>query len=383
MGNDREAVSSAQEIWDLRQPASNPSPHVINDGPQGPDRFQLIDLFSHRDRDREVAYAMDEDPNVVANQQELGRRLYLRYVWEMSLGNLPHEDSDPIDFVHWLFSLKRLVTESAWRSYRNAVRALVSPHPHENRDLAIAILQNDVNRRLPRATQSVQIAKADFDRLHEAFANLRRLHSEVENLAITLVATGLQPDELATTLVETRGMRTWLHVGMEVVGRDVYFRTLDVSDLRDSTLNAARSTIEECQLWARENRFGDRIAACDRAFANVGKSVLAHARLNVSFSTLQHQFVANAATRYTAPELAALVGFDPGGILQRQRTSKRPLAWRPDEIPGCPVPNAQFARCFEKTFKLADDKQTVKKGDASSKPRKAGDASSKPRHAAE
>jgi hypothetical protein len=59
------------------------------------------------------------------------------------------------------------------------------------------------------------------------------------------------------------------------------------------------------------------------------------------------------------------------------------LAWRPDEIPGCPVPNAQFARCFEKTFKLADDKQTVKKGDASSKPRKAGDASSKPRHAAE
>src|SRR5690606_5168378 len=133
-------------------PAPGPVPTRLKDpqsrraaGPSGPDdelvrrlrearKRKVADRAKARGRDpgagsKPVGGGVTRSEKTHEQYLERGRMLVRRYRRETGLGDAPLDGLDPVQFVHWFFSLKPGLKPTAWRPYRQAAKASLALIP--------------------------------------------------------------------------------------------------------------------------------------------------------------------------------------------------------------------------------------------------------------
>ncbi|PSO21529.1 hypothetical protein C7G42_07835 [Bradyrhizobium sp. MOS003] len=242
-----------------------------------------------------------------------GRQLVDRYRRERRL-QVSLEDLDPMVFAGWMSELRPGLRKSAWRTYRQAGAAIILTIPHDSGPDAVALLYTDGRRLLEEARSTYRrgqvkeskprakrIRAKHFKEIRESLGQISRAQAVdwLDDWMVAGVNTGLRPGEWALAHIETRrvpdgGRRIWLHVvnAKATHGRgNGEYRTLDISDFRDSTLEAIGRQVQRAHKWTLEGKFAQRQADVADLFYHAC-SILCP-KENYSLYSLRHQFIAN------------------------------------------------------------------------------------------
>jgi hypothetical protein len=257
-----------------------------------------------------------------------GRQLLDRYRRERG-GWVPTEDVDPMAFASWLTELCPSLAKSSWRTYRQAASAIIQTIPHDQCQAAVATLHNDGRRLLNEAPatyrrgedkeskkRAKRIRHKHFEEIRESLGQLSRSQAVgwLDDWMVAGVNTGVRPGEWALAHIETRrlpdgGRKIWLHVvnAKATQGRaNGDYRTLDISDYRDETLEAIGRQVQRSHKWAIEGKSARRQADVAAVFYDACRVLCP--KENYSLYSLRHQFIANMKSVTGAAEVATLCG---------------------------------------------------------------------------
>ena len=344
-------------------------PRSTDGGPDGPDPDQVrkflragVDRIDGRRAARGLPRLgwRDRDYKRKAKAQaqyvERGQTLLARYKHECGLVSMSTEDLDPREFVDWLFSFKLNLTAASWRTYRLAARACVQALPHVYGPEALAMLEGDIGAgaeetRPPKPEEvgdaevraSTRIDKTHVDAVLATLPTFSRSEMVVplRDWIVAALATGLQPSEWATAILETQKdtkqprRRAWLHVVNPRAGHPLY-RTIEISDFSGEAFGAVERMVERAPAWSLEQKFDLRRSQCTTLLADVHAALFPRQRRRCVLETLHAQFLHNMKTKYSPAEVAALVGYVGNDALVER--GKRRLAWPDPQIVDVPVP---------------------------------------------
>ena len=314
-----------------------------------------------------------------------GKGLFARYRRESGLQMMREEDTDPCDFVVWLYSLRpSLAKTSGWRIYRAAALAWVQTLPHDGRDEAISMLEADIGigadqgRAKPSDRQSDKTLSEPAQRFgYRDFVKVQKMAGIVSRsqavpwLREWLLAgihTGLQPSEWAAAVLEVRAdpkmprrRRAWLHVlNAKAPGTDAVQRTLDISNFSDDAFEVVRRHTERVNAWSLAGQFEMRHSQCAQLLYDTCAALFPRQQQHYSLHSLRHQFIANIKTIYGPAEVAALVGHI-GKVEKAKHYAKRPAAWRSNEIRDVPVPMPGLVKRMARQWRLFHEREKMKK----------------------
>jgi hypothetical protein len=414
-GQSNEDVPSAQLRVDFEpfpQPQPGGGPGTRDPlAPKGPAPHRIHEVLAalERDRERRRSYQANRrksekkrDPDCdggatlerrpppsstvqseILSNHDRARQLLERYKRENTL-LLAKEDVDPSEFAVWLLSLRPFLKTSPWRVYRNAGLAVIQTLPHENVESALTILSEDGRRRAARArqvdrrtlkkeagtrpTRADRIEYLDFQKLLRLLPKMSRAAaaSWLRDWLVAGVSTGLCPVEWPLADLEESQLnggkpKIWLHVANPAQTYDpqsATYRTLDISEYQDKTVEAIRRMIANSQQWAIEGTIQQRRSQCTQLFYEACDTSFPTRTIKLSLFTLRHQFIANMKSVMDRAEVIAVAG-DVGLEDESEHYTKRRAAWNRPDIKDVPVPIEQQVQQAKKYLTLVRDRETV------------------------
>ena len=321
-------------------------------------------------------------PDIHSNRDR-ARQLLERYKHE-NASSLAKENIDPLRFAAWLLSLRPFLKESPWRVYRNAGLAAIQTLPHANLERAVTILSEDGRRRAARArqvdgrtlkkeagtslTRANRIEYLDFEKLLRLLPKMSRAAAAnwLQDWLVAGVSTGLCPSEwpladLEESQLSSEKRKVWLHVVNPAQTYDPHiptYRTLDISEYQDETVEAIRRMVTNSQRWAIEGTIQQRRSQCTQLFYEVCDMSFPTRTIKLSLFTLRHQFIANMKSVMDRAEVIAVAG-DVGVDDESEHYTKRRAAWNRPDIKDVPLPLDEQVQQARKYLSLVEDRETV------------------------
>ncbi|KAA0677605.1 site-specific integrase [Roseomonas genomospecies 6] len=238
------------------------------------------------------------------------------------------------DVVEWLIRAAPSYTKRTFRLYKAALLhhcAKVAPSPaaREARDRLAAVTDAIALKRSVRvATKKKSAPVADLEKLGEymlrrrigakpgdANSGIPASDIKANNLAFRwLLAgqyTGLRPSEWLNAQIGNHEGRPHLLVGNAKATQGRTFgptRLLDLSPLPAKRIGFLKDLMKELQGYQREGRFQAVMADCRKALWRANRALWPHRKRHITLYSGRHQFSANAKSRMTKDEVAALLG---------------------------------------------------------------------------
>lgn len=321
--------------------------------PLGPKLEEIRDLAAGREAELARKHGAKKAPphGSMARLLKRGADLSERYQWELEAAGLCATERDPIEFGNWVLSFKPDRSAGSWRDMRAAAIATISATPHDQRELALGLLEADggfdadEGRSHPwqadgKASDAHRrIEKRVFDRIVTGLASRRALPaaSWVVDWLVAGVHTGVPPSAWATTTIEVweyprQPRRCFLHIMnlRSALGSHPLARSLDISTLSARAFDAVHETTRRAHRWARAGEFHARqtqvaqglYGFCAREFPRLDRPYTLY--------SARSQFISNMQATHNVAAAAALIG----DIVDRPaaRYAKSRQAWRTDEI---------------------------------------------------
>lgn len=329
---------------------------------------QVVDRARARGRDpnegaEEVVKGVTRSAKTQQQYIDRGNQLLARYRRERGMLQDNLLALDTVEFADWVLSLKPTLKPTTWRPYKQSAKAVLSTLPDS--DQAIEILDADTvesgseperkpskdrkskgGRDLPRRTSAVKaksISKPDFDRIvnYLRFLSSSKYGHTLADWLVAGLATGLRPGEWMATSFETsedpqapRGRYVWLYVlnSKNTNGRaNGAVRTIDLSLVRDETIEAIRRMTERGREWLVRGTYGDMQGQCAQLLYNTAERMFPGRKLSIALYTTRHQFIANAKSYHPPEAVSAMAGHGVTNTATENYGKKR-SAWNMDDI---------------------------------------------------
>lgn len=238
------------------------------------------------------------------------------------------------DMVKWLIGAAKTYTKRTYRLYKAALlhhfdKVAPSPAAREARDRLAAISDAIALKHSARvATKKKSAPVADLEKLGEYMLR-RRIGAKpgdpnsgipasditANRLAFRWLiagqATGLRPSEWLTAKIDSPDGRPWLVVNNAKNTQGRTFgptRCLDLSSLPANRIQILRDLIEELQGYQREGQFETVMTDCRKALWRANRAIWPHRKRHITLYSGRHQFSANAKSKMSKEEVAALLG---------------------------------------------------------------------------
>lgn len=383
-------------------------------GRSGPDgeRFKQI-RAAHRNKVAERAKRDGRDPGkgskesvagmtrsseTQENYIKRGMNLMKRYVRhitpaESALGNSGFDSPDvinPVQFAHFVLSLKPDLKSSSWRAYRQSAKAVIESLPHDDVDRALALFDADFNepetpekvsktkdksgRGLTRKTSALKETKFPQAHFERALAYLTKFSNSKYSLIladwmVAGITTGLRPIEWQATDVEViedpnapDGRWVWLYVlnAKATNGRgNGLVRTIDISDFDDETIGAVSRMSNRGLTWLKDMSYDHHQSQCSQLLYYVSDKIFTAPGLGRKKSyclySLRHQFIANMKAIKKSEEVSALVGHIVTETAHANYAKSR-SAWETDELIGIPSAVSEEVATVRETHKYFEQR---------------------------
>lgn len=380
-------------------------------GPDG-DRFREI-RAAHRNKVADRAKKAGRDPakgstdsvngltrseETQANYIARGMGLVNRYVRHITpaaaaLGNSGFDAPDvinPVQFAHFVLSLKPTLKPSSWRAYRQSAKAIIDTLPHDDVDRALALFDTDFNeadtpekksksndksgRGLKRKTSALKEKKFPHPEFERALAYLTKFSKSKYSLVLAdwLVAgitTGLRPIEWQATDIEVvedegapNGRWVWLYVlnAKATNGRsNGLVRTIDISEFDDQTVGAIRRMSTRGLAWLNELTYDHHQSQCSQLLYQISEKIFTAPGLGrkktYCLYSLRHQFIANMKAIKRSEEVSALVGHIVTETAHSHYAKSR-TAWDEQDLIGVPDPVPEEVATVRETHKYFEQR---------------------------
>jgi len=313
-----------------------------------------------------------------------GRQLLSRYKRERGVWPAD-EDVDPRDFAGWLISLRPCLAASSWRQYRLSASAFIEGLPHEGLEEALAILagtghMEEEARVVYRQTREKEGPKTSAGRAkrmeYQHYCKIRTFMRQISRSAavewlddwlVAGISTGLRPGEWSLAQLEVRRLphgqrKIWLHVvnAKATNGRgNGTFRTLDISDFCDETLEAIERMVKRSEEWAKAGKTVARQSDCAQLFSKVCNVLFPRMQKKYSLYSLRHQFIANMKSIFDLAEVATLSGH-LSVKTQITHYGKRRSAWLRSCITDVPKPIKEQVDPVRKYCSLMEERERLR-----------------------
>lgn len=368
---------------------------------------QLVDRARARGRDpnegaEEVVKGVTRSAKTQQQYIDRGNQLLARYRRERGMLQDNLLALDTVEFADWVLSLKPTLKPTTWRPYKQSAKAVLSTLPDS--DQAIEILDADTvesgseperkpskerkakgGRDLPRRTSALKaksISKPDFDRIvnYLRFLSSSKYGHTLADWLVAGLATGLRPVEWMATSLEVsedpdapRGRYVWLYVlnAKSTNGRgNGAARTIDLSNVRDETVDAIRRMTERGREWLVLGTYGDIQGQCAQLMYNTAERMFPGRKLSYSLYTTRHQFIANAKSYHPPEAVSAMAGHGVDNTAAENYGKKR-SAWNMDDIEDKASPLPEEVATVKRRHTFYEDRVKMREA-AGLKPRGMG-----------
>ena len=331
-----------------RQPAARP---------RGPDFAHLRKLAAGRAAEL-AAKLPPVQKSKVSPERSLKRGTHLleRYRWVQDLVRLPTDEIEPLEFANYALSLKPDLSSGAWREYREAAKRVIKTIPHQNMEIALAMLESDVaysvdelaSRRpnVDRDLPPTRISRKHFDKIikdapsHSRSALLPAMADWIVATAHTGIATHWQTTDIEEyhDPADPTRRRRFLHVVHPncAAGSSPWMRTLDLSDFSPDTWDAIRRHVDRAHRWTHAGEYRYQQTQIFQLLRSVCKTLF-RTKQPYSIQTMRYQFISNMES-VCPSAVAALIGDIPVEIVPTAYANSR-QAWLKHEILAVPVPD--------------------------------------------
>ncbi|MDW9481878.1 hypothetical protein GOB57_24835 [Sinorhizobium meliloti] len=329
---------------------------------------QIVDRARARGRDpnegaEEVVKGVTRSAKTQQQYVDRGNQLLARYRRERGMLQDNLLALDTVEFADWVLSLKPTLKPTTWRPYKQSAKAVLSTLPDS--DQAIETLDADTvesgseperkppkerksknGRDLPRRTsarKAKSISKPDFERIvnYLRFLSSSKYGHTLADWLVAGLATGLRPGEWMATSLEIsedreapRGRYVWLYVlnSKNTNGRaNGAVRTIDLSNVRDETIDAVKRMTERGREWLVKGTYADIQGQCAQLMYNTAERMFPGRKLSYSLYTTRHQFIANAKSYHPPEAVSAMAGHGVTNTATENYGKKR-SAWNMDDI---------------------------------------------------
>ncbi|MCS4088676.1 hypothetical protein [Rhizobium sp. BK176] len=328
---------------------------------------QVVDRARARGRDpnegaEEVVKGVTRSVKTQQQYVDRGNQLLARYRRERGIIQDDLLSLDTVEFADWVLSLKPTLKATTWRPYKQSAKAVLATLPEA--DQAMAILDADTSesgseperkptkekkkggREMIRRTSALKaksISKPDFDRIvnYLRFLSSSKYGHTLADWLVAGIATGLRPGEWMATSLEIsedpdapKGRYVWLYVlnAKSTNGRgNGQARTVDLSNVRDETVEAIKRMCDRGREWLVRGTYGDMQGQCAQLLYNTAERMFPGRKLSIALYTTRHQFLANAKSYHPPEAVSAMAGHGVDNTAMENYGKKR-SAWNMDDI---------------------------------------------------
>lgn len=372
-----------------QRPARVPARVVVQPSPLRPSEDLVAEfrrvgrerLASHRKPESELG-TDNRTAETIHSYRKRGDMLQKRYRREMNFP--PQEGLDPMDFAHWLLSLRLSIKANTWRYYRQAGMMLLSSFSSDGAVEAVMLLQSaaaaDIEmgtserkpkpgaQRMSSGLKEKQFPLEDFERVN-AWLRVRAKSAYIERLRDWIragIATGLRPDEWKATEVKStpdpsqeNGRRIYLFVlnAKSTNGRSHGpVRTIDITSFTIQTLEAVSRMSQNGASWYLDGRFEHVQDACAQLLYRACGSLWPRRRRHYALYSCRHQFISNMRSVGTKrDELSAILGHLVTET-QAENYGKRRSGWSVDKIVDVPKAVPEDVSNVRRSLTQADER---------------------------
>ncbi|MBY3432679.1 hypothetical protein HFN89_00630 [Rhizobium laguerreae] len=368
---------------------------------------QVVDRARARGRDpnegaEEVVKGVTRSVKTQQQYVDRGNQLLARYRRERGILQDDLLSLDTVEFADWVLSLKPTLKATTWRPYKQSAKAVLATLPEA--DQAMAILDADTvesgseperkpskekntkgGRELVRRTSALKaksISKPDFDRIvnYLRFFSASKYGHTLADWLVAGIATGLRPGEWMATSLEfsedpdaPRGRYVWLYVlnAKSTNGRgNGAARTVDLSNVRDETIDAIKRMCDRGREWLVRGTYGDMQGQCAQLLYNTAERMFPGRKLSYALYTTRHQFIANAKSYHPPEAVSAMAGHGVDNTAA-ENYGKRRSAWNMDDIEDKASPLPEEVATVKRRHTFYEDRMKMQEA-AGIKPRGMG-----------
>ena len=270
-------------------------------------------------------------------------------------------ETNPVNFVTWLLSMKPTLKSTTWRVYRQSSYYFVEGSPSENREEALLMLDNDIidvsrtpqpthkEKNLARRTSSSREKRftlEDWNTIMTYLTNFSRsqLAPILKDWLRAGLYTGLRPNEWKMARIEhydnNKIKKTYLYVLSCKSSNDRTtgaVRTLDITDFNDMEYSTVKRMVELGNHWQEMGIYSKMQGQCSNLMYKITQNIWPRRKYSYSLYSARHQFIANLKTCMRPDEIAAIVGHGSTATAE-SHYGKRRSGWSDKNIPTIPSP---------------------------------------------
>lgn len=224
----------------------------------------------------------------------------------------------PLEAVSWLAGNKPRWSRATWRKMRAAFLFWLDKSPSRDMREAAMLLREETSdgcRKRGRTSSSLRIKNNSEQRFAAILQALAKMPGTVA--AITRIwmilgdLTGLRPHEWChASIVEDEGklllrVRNSKNTNNRAHGT---FRHLDISDIDTAMQNSIRLFAGSMAEIHHRGEYPRCYDACRKLLLRLNKRLYPYEQQRVQLYTARHRFTSEMKTRFTLPEIAAMMG---------------------------------------------------------------------------